>query len=82
MMFTKAGFRRDYKCLGHARVGMLGGRGIADGVLLQWPNGETAWGSRTRIVWPDQVVICGTDMEKLKQLRALAGGGNTQVLKV
>lgn len=73
-MFTQAGFRRDYKAIAHARVSIIGRTGIVDAVLLQWPTGDIAWGSRTQIVWPERVALHAGETEG-KRLLELAGGG-------
>jgi hypothetical protein len=56
-MFTQAGFAPISRAICKALVSRLGTSGLAVGYLVRWPSGETAWGSRTQIVWPEQVRI-------------------------
>lgn len=70
-MFTQAGFRRDYQVIGRGDVSMIGRSGIVPGVLLRWPTGDVAWGSRTRIVWPEHVHIHAGDGRALAYMAEL-----------
>ena len=57
-MFTKAGVNvRGARVLYHARVSMAGSTLWRWGFMCQWPTGEVAWGSRSRVCWPEVVRI-------------------------
>ncbi len=70
-MFIQAGFRRDYRIIARCRVSTLYGSAVVDGFLMRWPTGDVAWGSRTRIEWPERVVL-HTDLAEQDRLRRLA----------
>lgn len=74
-MFTQAGFRRDYECIGRGDVSIIGSSGITTGILLRWPSGDVAWASRTRIVWAEHVAIHAGDGRALAYMAQLEADG-------